>query len=80
MEAVAIALALSMFSVTAYCVEDSLVLCQSAVEEKSNEITAVPKLLAMLDITGAVMPLTRTSAGCVPTMATKTSPPSVELH
>jgi len=41
--------------VTAYCVEDSLVLCQSAVEEKSNEITAVPKLLDMLDLTGAVI-------------------------
>jgi len=41
--------------VTAYCVEDSLVLCQSAVEEKSNEITAVPKLLDMLDVTGAVV-------------------------
>ena len=41
--------------VTAYCVEDSLVLCQSAVEEKSNEITAVPKLLDMLDLNGAVI-------------------------
>jgi predicted transposase YbfD/YdcC len=41
--------------VTAYCVEDSLVLCQSAVEEKSNEITAVPKLLDMLDLGGAVI-------------------------
>jgi predicted transposase YbfD/YdcC len=41
--------------VTAYCVEDSIVLCQSAVEEKSNEITAVPKLLDMLDVTGAVI-------------------------
>lgn len=41
--------------VTAYCVEDSLVLCQSAVDEKSNEITAVPKLLDMLDISGAVI-------------------------
>lgn len=41
--------------VTAYCVEDSLVLCQSAVDEKSNEITAVPKLLDMLDVTGAVI-------------------------
>jgi len=41
--------------VTAYCVEDSLVLAQSAVEEKSNEITAVPKLLKMLDLNGAVI-------------------------
>jgi hypothetical protein len=59
--------------VTAYCVEDSQVLCQSAdfgelpsglslrvedsraVEEKSNEITAVPKLLDLLDVSGAVV-------------------------
>jgi predicted transposase YbfD/YdcC len=41
--------------VTAYCVEDALVLCQDAVDEKSNEITAVPKLLDMLDVTGAVI-------------------------
>src|SRR5208282_5944621 len=41
--------------VTAYCVDDSLVLGQSAVEEKSNEITAVPKLLDMLDVSGAVI-------------------------
>jgi predicted transposase YbfD/YdcC len=41
--------------VTAYCVEDALVLCQSAVEEKSNEITAVPKLLDMLDVTGSII-------------------------
>jgi predicted transposase YbfD/YdcC len=46
---------LGLQMVTAYCVEDSLVLCQSAVEEKSNEITAVPKLLDMLDVTGSVI-------------------------
>jgi predicted transposase YbfD/YdcC len=41
--------------VTAYCVDDALVLCQTAVDEKSNEITAVPKLLDMLDLKGAVV-------------------------
>jgi predicted transposase YbfD/YdcC len=41
--------------VTAWCVQENLVLAQQAVEEKSNEITAVPELLKMLDIKGAVV-------------------------
>ena len=41
--------------VTAWCVEDSLCLGQSAVDEKSNEILAVPKVLGLLDLTGAVV-------------------------
>lgn len=41
--------------VTAWCVEENLVLAQQAVHEKSNEITAVPQLLKMLDIRGAVV-------------------------
>jgi predicted transposase YbfD/YdcC len=41
--------------VTACCVDDALVLCQTAVDEKENEITAVPKLLDMLDLEGAVV-------------------------
>ena len=41
--------------VTAWCVEENLVLAQQAVDEKSNEITAVPELLKMLDIKGAVV-------------------------
>jgi predicted transposase YbfD/YdcC len=41
--------------VTAWCVEENLVLAQQAVHEKSNEITAVPELLKMLDIKGAVV-------------------------
>ena len=40
---------------TAWCVEEKLVLAQQAVDEKSNEITAVPKLLEMLDLKGAVV-------------------------
>lgn len=41
--------------VTAWCVEEDLVLAQQAVDEKSNEITAVPELLKLLDIRGAVV-------------------------
>ena len=41
--------------VSAWCVEEKLVLAQQAVDEKSNEITAVPKLLEMLDLKGAVV-------------------------
>lgn len=41
--------------VTAWCVQENLVLAQQAVDEKSNEITAVPELLKMLDIEGAVV-------------------------
>jgi|HubBroStandDraft_6_1064221.scaffolds.fasta_scaffold386872_1 predicted transposase YbfD/YdcC len=41
--------------VTAWCVQENLVLAQQAVDEKSNEITAVPELLKMLDIRGAVV-------------------------
>jgi len=36
--------------VTAWCAEQRLVLGQLATEAKSNEITAIPKLLAMLDL------------------------------
>jgi predicted transposase YbfD/YdcC len=41
--------------VTAWCVEENLVLAQQAVDDKSNEITAVPHLLDMLDLKGAVV-------------------------
>jgi predicted transposase YbfD/YdcC len=41
--------------VTAWCVEENLVLAQQAVDQKSNEITAVPELLKMLDLKGAVV-------------------------
>ncbi len=35
--------------------EQRLVLAQVKVEEKSNEITAIPALLELLDITGAII-------------------------
>ena len=41
--------------ITAWCVQENLVLAQLAVDEKSNEITAVPELLKLLDIRGAVV-------------------------
>lgn len=41
--------------VTAWCVEENLVLAQRAVDQKSNEITAVPEVLKTLDIKGAVV-------------------------
>ena len=41
--------------VTAWCVEDQLVLAQQAVAEKSNEIPTVPAILQTLDIQGAVV-------------------------
>ena len=41
--------------ITAWCVQENLVLAQLAVDEKSYEITAVPELLKLLDIRGAVV-------------------------
>lgn len=45
----------SLQFVSAYAVENSLVLCQEAVNEKSNEITAIPLLLNMFDCNGAII-------------------------
>ena len=41
--------------VSAWATADHLVLVQLKVEDKSNEITAVPELLAMLDIHGCIV-------------------------
>lgn len=41
--------------VSAWCQHNQIVLGQLAVEEKNNEITAIPKLLAMLNIKKAVV-------------------------
>ncbi|VAX37960.1 hypothetical protein MNBD_PLANCTO02-2639, partial [hydrothermal vent metagenome] len=43
--------------VSAWASEQSLCLGQIAVEEGSNEITAVPKLLKLLELSGAVVTL-----------------------
>src|SRR5205807_5924194 len=41
--------------VSAWAAENRLVLAQLATEEKSNEITAIPKLLRMLDLSGCIV-------------------------
>lgn len=41
--------------VSAFAEEYGLILGQLACEEKSNEITAIPKLLEMLEITGCIV-------------------------
>jgi hypothetical protein len=41
--------------VSAWATETGLVLGQVAVEEKSNEITAIPELLAILELTGCIV-------------------------
>jgi predicted transposase YbfD/YdcC len=41
--------------VSAYCTDSALVIGQLATEEKSNEITAIPKLLDLLDVEDAII-------------------------
>jgi len=41
--------------VSAWCVEANLVLTQKAVPDKSNEITAIPEVIDLLDLKGAVV-------------------------
>lgn len=48
--------------VSAWATEQGLVLGQVATDDKSNEITAIPKLLETLDVTGAVV--TIDAMGC----------------
>jgi len=53
----------AIYMVSAWAQQNSLVLGQVKVDEKSNEITAIPKLLSRLDIAGAV--ITIDAMGCV---------------
>lgn len=53
----------------AWSVENRLVLGQMAVEEKSNEITAVPQLMDMLDLKGCVV--TADALNCQKAVAAK---------
>jgi len=48
--------------VSAWCAANQMVLGQLATDAKSNEITAIPKLLKLLDLDGAVV--TIDAAGC----------------
>ncbi len=45
----------ALHMVSAYATELRLVLCQQKVSEKSNEIRAIPELLDMLDLRGAIV-------------------------
>jgi predicted transposase YbfD/YdcC len=55
--------------VSAWATANCLSLGQIAVEEKSNEITAIPKLLELLDVQGALV--TIDAMGCQKEIATK---------
>jgi predicted transposase YbfD/YdcC len=55
--------------VSAFAAKHRLVLAQTKVAEKSNEITAIPKLLDMLDIAGAIV--TIDAMGCQRAIAQK---------
>jgi predicted transposase YbfD/YdcC len=48
--------------VNVWCCENQLVLGQEKVSDKSNEITAIPKLLELLDISGSI--ITIDAMGC----------------
>jgi predicted transposase YbfD/YdcC len=55
--------------VSAWATEQHLVLGQVAVESKSNEITAIPKLLELLDVSGALVSID--AMGCQKEIAAK---------
>jgi predicted transposase YbfD/YdcC len=55
--------------VSAWATEQHLVLGQVAVDSKSNEITAIPKLLELLDISGAMVSID--ALGCQKEIAAK---------
>lgn len=59
----------ALHTVSAYATEARLVLAQVAANEKSNEITAIPKLLDLLDVEGATV--TIDAAGCQHAIAEK---------
>ena len=55
--------------VSAWATEQQLSLGQAAVDDKSNEITAIPELLELLDIKGAIV--TIDAMGCQKAIAQK---------
>ena len=55
--------------VTAFCAKNRLCLGQQAVDEKSNEITAIPKLLDLLTLDGCIVTLD--AMGCQKDIAEK---------
>jgi predicted transposase YbfD/YdcC len=56
-------------TVSAWASSHGVVLAQVAVDKKSNEITAIPKLLEMMDIRGAI--ITIDAMGCQKSIAEK---------
>jgi predicted transposase YbfD/YdcC len=58
-----------MHLVSAWSVQNQIVLAQLATDKKSNEITAIPKLLGLLDLKGAVV--TIDAIGCQTEIAAK---------
>jgi predicted transposase YbfD/YdcC len=59
----------AIYMVSAWAQQNNLVLGQVKVDDKSNEITAIPKLLSRLDIAGAV--ITIDAMGCQKKIATQ---------
>ena len=59
----------ALHTVSAWATEANLVLGQVVTEEKSNEITAIPKLLKMLELRGAIV--TTDAMGCQKEIATE---------
>jgi predicted transposase YbfD/YdcC len=59
----------SLHLVSAWAAENRLVLGEIPVDDKSNEITAVPKLLEILELTGAIVTLD--AMGCQKEIAAK---------
>jgi predicted transposase YbfD/YdcC len=55
--------------VSAWAMENRLLLGQEVVDDKSNEITAIPKLLEVLELTGAIV--TIDAMGCQKEIAAK---------
>ena len=59
----------ALHMLNAWSVENRLILGQLAVEEKNNEITAIPQLMAMLDLKGSVV--TADALNCQKAVAAK---------
>lgn len=59
----------AIYMVSAWASENSLVLGQRKVDEKSNEITAIPKLLDTLEVSGCIV--TTDAMGCQTAIAEK---------
>lgn len=59
----------ALHMVSAWATKNHVLLGQQAVDQKSNEITAIPKLLELLDLTGAIV--TIDAMGCQKDIARK---------